>query len=76
MGCIAGLASVVLYGMIEPPTDYEGVSQYFRYLIHPTGGAIPASEGGLTNLWPFVSAIIGSATVTVAGSYALPDEVE
>ena len=75
LGCIAGLASVVLYGMIEPPTDYEGVSQYFRYLIHPTGGAIPASEGGLTNLWPFVSAIIGSATVTVAGSYALPDEV-
>jgi hypothetical protein len=62
--------------MIEPPTDYEGVSQYFRYLIHPTGESIPASEGGLTNLWPFVSAIIGSATVTVAGSYALPDEVE
>jgi len=76
LGCIAGLASVVLYGMIEPPTDYEGVSQYFRYLIHPTGESIPASEGGLTNLWPFVSAIIGSATVTVAGSYALPDEVE
>ena len=72
LGCLAGLASVAVYGMIEPPTD----SQFYMYLIHPTGGAIPASDGGLTNLWPFVSAIIGSATVTVAGSYALPDEVE
>jgi SSS family solute:Na+ symporter len=72
LGCLAGLASVAVYGMIEPPAD----SQFYMYLIHPTGGAIPASDGGLTNLWPFVSAIIGSATVTVAGSYALPDEVE
>ncbi len=71
LGCLAGLASVAVYGMFEPPVD----SQFYMYLIHPTGGAIPASDGGLTNLWPFVSAIIGSATVTVAGSYALPDEV-
>ena len=44
------------------------------YLLHPTIGAVPAREGGLTNLWPFVSAILGSALVTVVGSYALPDE--
>jgi hypothetical protein len=49
------------------------------YILHPTvhpelGGAIPASEGGLTNLWAFLSAIIGSTVITVLGSYALPDE--
>ncbi|MCH2428807.1 MAG: hypothetical protein MK168_05705, partial [Candidatus Thalassarchaeum sp.] len=70
LGCLAGLASVALYGLVEPPAD----SAFFMYLIHPTGGAIPAAEGGLTNLWPFVAAILGSSTVTVAGSYALPDE--
>jgi len=74
MGCLAGLASVVVYGFFDPPADYEGFSQYFRYLIHPTVGSIPASEGGLTNLWPFVSAILGSMVITVSGSYALPDE--
>jgi len=67
---LAGLASVALYGLVEPPAD----SAFFMYLIHPTGAAIPAAEGGLTNLWPFVAAILGSSTVTVAGSYALPDE--
>ena len=74
IGCLAGLTSVVIYGFLEPPADYEGFSQYFRYLIHPTEGSVPASAGGLTNLWPFVSAILGSTVVTVAGSYALPDE--
>ena len=43
------------------------------YLIHPTLDALPASEGGVTNLWPFVSAILGSIIITVAGSKALPD---
>ena len=70
LGCLAGFSSVALYGLIEPPAD----SQFYMYIIHPTGGAVPASEGGLTNLWAFVSAIIGSAIATVVGSYALPDE--
>jgi Na+/proline symporter len=74
LGCLAGIASVVAYGIVEPPSGYEGFSQHFRYLLHPTDGSIPASEGGLTNLWPFVSAILGSTVVTVSGSYALPDE--
>ncbi len=70
LGCLAGFASVVLYGLIDPPAD----SAFYMYILHPTGGAVPASEGGLTNLWAFVSAIIGSTVVTVVGSYALPDE--
>ena len=70
LGCLAGFVSVALYGLIEPPND----SNFYMYLIHPTVGAIPASEGGLTNLWAFVSAIMGSTVVTVVGSYALPDE--
>lgn len=70
LGCLAGFASVALYGLIEPPAD----SDFFMYILHPTGGAIPASEGGLTNLWVFLSAIVGSTAATVLGSYALPDE--
>ena len=70
LGCLAGFASVALYGLVEPPTD----SAFFMYILHPTGGAIPASEGGLTNLWAFLSAIVGSTAATVLGSYALPDE--
>jgi len=70
LGCLAGFTSVVLYGLADPPTD----SAFYMYIIHPTEGAIPASEGGLTNLWAFVSAIVGSTVVTVVGSYALPDE--
>ena len=69
LGFFAGLFSVVIYGFIEPPTD----SAFFMYLIHPTLDAIPASKGGVTNLWPFVSAILGSIIITVAGSKALPD---
>ena len=70
LGCLAGIASVFAYGLIDPPAD----SDFYMYLLHPTTGAVPAREGGLTNLWPFVSAILGSALVTVVGSYALPDE--
>jgi len=70
LGCLAGIASVFAYGLIDPPAD----SDFYMYLLHPTIGAVPAREGGLTNLWPFVSAILGSALVTVVGSYALPDE--
>ena len=70
LGCLAGFSSVALYGLIEPPVD----SQFYMYIIHPTGGAVPASEGGLADLWAFGSAIIGSAIATVVGSYALPDE--
>ena len=70
LGCVSGLISVAAYGLIESPSD----PQFYRYLIHPTIDAIPASEGGLTNLWPFVCAIAGSSAVTVLGSYALPDE--
>ena len=70
LGCLAGFASVAVYGVVEPPAD----SAFFMYILHPTGGAIPASEGGLTNLWAFLSAIVGSTAATVLGSYALPDE--
>jgi len=35
----------------------------------------PTNEWGLANLEVFLSAVIGSAVVTVAGSYAMPDEV-
>ena len=70
LGCLAGFASVALYGLIDPPTD----SAFFMYILHPTEGAIPAREGGLTNLWAFLSAIVGSTVATVLGSYALPDE--
>jgi len=70
LGCLAGFTSVALYGLVEPPAD----SAFYMYILHPTGGAVPASAGGLTNLWVFLSAIIGSTVVTVVGSYALPDE--
>jgi Na+/proline symporter len=70
LGCLAGFASVALYGLIEPPTD----SEFYMYIVHPTGGAVPTKEGGLANLWAFASAIFGSTVVTVVGSYALPDE--
>ena len=53
-----------------PPAD----AAFYMYIVHPTGGAVPASEGGLTNLYAFLSAIIGSTAATVVGSYALPDE--
>ena len=70
LGCLAGFASVALYGFLDPPSG----SDFYMYIINPTGDAIPAHEGGLTNLWAFLSAIVGSTVVTVVGSYALPDE--
>ena len=70
LGCLAGFASVALYGLQYPPSG----SDFYMYIINPTGDAIPAHEGGLTNLWAFLSAIVGSTVVTVVGSYALPDE--
>ena len=70
LGCLAGFASVALYGLLDPPSG----SDFYMYIINPTGDAIPAHEGGLTNLWAFLSAIVGSTAATVLGSYALPDE--
>ena len=70
LGCLAGFASVALYGLLDPPSG----SDFYMYIINPTIDAIPAHEGGLTNLWAFLSAIVGSTVVTVVGSYALPDE--
>lgn len=74
LGAFAGIISVVIYGLIDPASGYDGFQQYFMYLIHPTGDAVPALEGGMTNLWVFVSAILGSTIVTIVGSYAFPDE--
>jgi Na+/proline symporter len=76
LGAFAGIISVIIYGMIDPPSGYEGFQQYFMYLIHPTNDAIPTSLGGMTNLWVFLSAILGSTIVTIIGSYALPDEIK
>ena len=70
IGCLAGFASVAIYGLVEPPTN----AAFYMYIVHPTGDAIPARDGGLTNLYAFLSAIIGSTIATVVGSYALPDE--
>ena len=64
MGALAGLLSVVAYG-----TATADFATGIDYLISPT------NEWGLANLGVFLSALIGSGVVTVAGSYALPDEV-
>ena len=64
LGAIAGLLSVVAYGAWT-----ADVSTGVDYIFHPT------NEWGLANLDVFMSALIGSAVVTVAGSYAMPDEV-
>ena len=64
IGAVAGPLSVVAYGAWT--ADFStGVD----YIFHPT------NEWGLANLEVFVSALVGSAAVTVAGSYAMPDEV-
>ena len=65
-----------VYGIYEPATSYEGIKQYTMYLIYPTmaevgGGAISPVDGGLTNLWVFVWALVGSGLVTILGSLAL-----
>ena len=48
------ISVVVMYGLVEPPLN----SEFYMYLFHPTIGATPALEGGLTNS-PFVYAISG-----------------
>ena len=63
IGAICGLLSVIAYGAIT--TD---VATGIGYIFSPT------NEFGLANLDVFLSAVIGSALVTVLGSYALPDE--
>ena len=63
MGAICGLLSVIAYGTIT-----EDIGTGIGYVFSPT------NEFGLANLDVFLSAVIGSALVTVAGSYALPDE--
>lgn len=64
LGALAGLLSVVAYG-----TATADFATGIDYLTSPT------NEWGLANLEIFLSALIGSGVVTVAGSYALPDEV-
>ncbi len=64
IGAVAGLLSVVAYGAWT-----ADVSTGVDYIFHPT------NEWGLANLDVFMSALVGSAVVTVAGSYAMPDEV-
>jgi len=80
-GAISGLLSVIAYGIYEPATSYDGIQQYVMYLFYPTmaspelgGGAISPVDGGLTNLWVFVSALLGSGIITVFGSIALSKE--
>ena len=63
IGAICGLLSVIAYGAIT-----ADVTTGVGYIFSPT------NESGLANLDIFLSAVIGSALVTVLGSYALPDE--
>jgi Na+/proline symporter len=62
-GALSGLLSVVIYGTVT-----ADISAGFNYILHPT------NELGLANLDVFLAALIGSAFVTVVGSYAMPDE--
>jgi Na+/proline symporter len=63
IGAVCGLLSVVLYGAYT-----ADIGAGIDYVFSPT------NEFGLANLHVFLSAVIGSSIVTVAGSYALPDE--
>jgi len=63
MGALFGLLSVVFYGAFT-----SDISTGLGYLTSPT------NEYGLANLGVFLSALVGSGTVTVVGSYALPSE--
>ena len=62
-GAICGLLSVIAYGTIT-----ADIGTGIEFVFSPT------NEFGLANLDVFLSAVIGSALVTVGGSYALPDE--
>ena len=61
-GAVAGLLSVVVYGLVT-----ADLSTGIGYLRSPT------NEFGLANLNVFLSALIGSAIVTIVGSKVLPD---
>ena len=63
LGAISGLPCVVIYGTLT-----ADISTGFNYILHPT------NELGLANLGVFLVALIGSAIITVLGSYAMPDE--
>ena len=63
LGAVCGLLSVVAYG-----TFTEDLGTGIWYVFSPT------NEFGLANLHVFLSAVIGSSIVTVAGSFALPDD--
>jgi len=63
IGAVGGLLSVITYGALT-----ADVATGVGYIISPT------NDWGLANLNVFLSAVIGSALITVVGSYALPDE--
>ena len=63
LGAVCGLLSVVAYG-----TFTEDLGTGIWYVFSPT------NEFGLANLHVFLSAVIGSSIVTVAGSFELPDD--
>ena len=63
LGAVCGLLSVVAYG-----TFTGDLGTGIGYVFSPT------NEFGLANLNVFLAAVMGSALVTVVGSYALPDE--
>ena len=63
IGAVCGLLSVVLYGAYTADI-WTGIDYVFS----------PTNEFGLANLHVFLSAVIGSSIVTVAGSFALPDD--
>ena len=62
LGAVCGLLSVVAYG-----TFTGDLGTGIGYVFSPT------NEFGLANLNVFLSAVIGSAIVTIGGSKALPD---
>ena len=62
IGAICGLLSVIAYGAIT-----ADVGAGIGYVFSPT------NEFGLANLEVFLSAVFGSAIITVACSYAFPD---
>ncbi len=63
IGAVGGLLSVIAYGVLT-----ADVATGVGYIFSPT------NDIGLANLDVFLSAVIGSALITVVGSYALPDE--
>ena len=62
LGAVCGLLSVVAYGTFTGDLE-TGIGYVFS----------PTNEFGLANLNVFLSAVIGSAIVTIGGSKALPD---